>query len=144
MVHVNCTLHITHIVILHDTHCPLPITQTHCTIQMHSAYCTMHTSDCTLHTKLQLRLSLKSLFPQITFSVPHRSTLLAKRSIKTTYFCAGFLLYICKKCDVGINHKERGQKKNGIMWEKFPSGGPPPPPVWETPVIKKSWVYFSF
>ena len=37
-----------------------------------------------------------------------------------------------------------GQKKNGIMWEKFPSGGPPPP-VWETPVIKKkSWVYFSF
>ena len=39
------------------------------------------------------------------------------------------------------------RKKNGIMWEKFPSGGPPPPPppVWETPVIKKkSWVYFSF
>ena len=23
--------------------------------------------------------------------------------------------------------KERGQKKNGIMCEKFPSGGPPPP-----------------
>ena len=25
------------------------------------------------------------------------------------------------------------KKKNGIMWEKFPSGGPPPPtpPVWE-------------
>ena len=25
------------------------------------------------------------------------------------------------------------RKKNGIMWEKFPSGGPPPhlPPVWE-------------
>ena len=23
------------------------------------------------------------------------------------------------------------------MWGKFPSGGPPPPPVWETPVIKK-------
>ena len=29
--------------------------------------------------------------------------------------------------------QERCQKKNGIMWEKFPSGGPPPrlPPVWE-------------
>ena len=27
------------------------------------------------------------------------------------------------------------RKKNGIMWQKFPSGGPPP--VWETPVIKK-------
>ena len=25
------------------------------------------------------------------------------------------------------------ENKNGIMWEKFPSGGPPPPtpPVWE-------------
>ena len=25
------------------------------------------------------------------------------------------------------------REKNGIMWEKFPSGGPPPPtpPVWE-------------
>ena len=23
-------------------------------------------------------------------------------------------------------YKERGKKKNGIMWEKFPSGGPPP------------------
>ena len=35
--------------------------------------------------------------------------------------------------------------KNGIMWGKFPSGGPPPPtpPVWERPVIEeKSWVYF--
>ena len=37
------------------------------------------------------------------------------------------------------------RKKNGIMWEKFPSGGPPPPPqVWETPVIKKNGIYFSF
>ena len=37
------------------------------------------------------------------------------------------------------------REKNGIMWEKFPNGGPPTPPVWETPVIKKkSWVYFSF
>ena len=27
------------------------------------------------------------------------------------------------------------REKNGIMWEKFPSGGPPQ--VWETPVIKK-------
>ena len=35
-----------------------------------------------------------------------------------------------------LSSKERGQKKNGIMWEKFPSGGPPLP-VWETPVIKK-------
>ena len=25
-------------------------------------------------------------------------------------------------------HKERGQKKNGIMWEKFPKGG-----VWPKP-----------
>ena len=24
--------------------------------------------------------------------------------------------------------KGRGQKKNGIMWGKFPSGGPPSPP----------------
>ena len=30
-----------------------------------------------------------------------------------------FSLFVC--C------KERGQKKNGIMWEKFSSGGPPPP-----------------
>ena len=28
---------------------------------------------------------------------------------------------------IPISAKERGQKKNGIMWEKFPSGGPPPP-----------------
>jgi hypothetical protein len=28
------------------------------------------------------------------------------------------------------------EEKNGIMWEKFPGGGSPPPPVWETPVIK--------
>ena len=54
-----------------------------------------------------------------------------------------------EKCDDRHRHqninKGRCQKKNGIMWEKFPSGGPPPPPlpVWETPVIKKkSWVFF--
>ena len=31
-------------------------------------------------------------------------------------------------------------EKNGIMWEKFPSGGlpSPTPPVWETTVIKKN------
>ena len=36
-------------------------------------------------------------------------------------------------------------EKNGIMWGKFPSGGPPPsPPVWETPFIKKKKVGFIF
>ena len=36
-------------------------------------------------------------------------------------------------------------EKNGIMWEKFPSGGPPPPQFGK-PLLskKKSWVYFSF
>ena len=37
--------------------------------------------------------------------------------------------------------KERLQKKNSIMWEKFPRGQtpppPPPPPVWERPSHKK-------
>ena len=47
MHNVPCKLHIAY-----HTHCniawyTLPIT--HCTIQMQSAYCTMHTSDCTLH-----------------------------------------------------------------------------------------------
>ena len=33
-------------------------------------------------------------------------------------------------CTLGSLSEE---EKNGIMWEKFPSGGPPPPtpPVWE-------------
>ena len=108
---------------IHIAHCPLPIALYKC--KVHIALCTLQITHCPL---LQLRLSLESLFPQITFSVPHRSTLLAKRSIKITYFCAGFLLYFCKKYNVCINHKERGQKKKGIMWEKFPSGSPPPPP----------------
>ena len=37
---------------------------------------------------------------------------------------------------VDFNPKGRGQKKNGIMWEKFPSGRHPP--GWDTPVIKKN------
>ena len=38
------------------------------------------------------------------------------------------------------------KKKNGKMWEFFPSGGPPPlPPVWEPHVCeKKIKVYFAF
>ena len=42
--------------------------------------------------------------------------------------------------------KGRRQKKNGIMWEKFPSGRPPSsPPHFGKPLLsKKSWVYFSF
>ena len=45
-----------------------------------------------------------------------------------------------------ISFKERGQKKNGIMWEKFPSGGTLPPfPQFGKPLLsKKSWVLFSF
>ena len=43
-------------------------------------------------------------------------------------------------CTLGMLSRE----KNGIMWEKFPSGGPPPP-VWERPVLQnKIMVYFSF
>ena len=34
-------------------------------------------------------------------------------------------------------------EKNGIMWEKFPSGGPHPP-VWEIPVNKKVGIIFHF
>ena len=35
--------------------------------------------------------------------------------------------------NISLAIKERRQKKNGIMWEKFPSGRPPSPlpPVWE-------------
>ena len=30
-----------------------------------------------------------------------------------------------------VNLRNVVREKNGIMWEKFPSGGPPTPPVWE-------------
>ena len=36
------------------------------------------------------------------------------------------------------------QKKNGIMWEKFPSGGPPPPPSLGNPCYQKKKVGFIF
>ena len=48
-----------------------------------------------------------------------------------------------------INHVHfmvvvRRRKKRDYVG-KIPRVGAPPPPVWETPVIKKkSWVYFSF
>ena len=38
------------------------------------------------------------------------------------------------------------REKNGIMWEKFPNVGPPPPnpPVWERPVFNNKKVGFIF
>ena len=35
---------------------------------------------------------------------------------------------IGKLLTIPLRRQGRCQKKNGIMWEKFPSGGPPPPP----------------
>ena len=37
------------------------------------------------------------------------------------------LLLVLRFILLPLNNKECGQKKNGIMWGKFPSGGPPPP-----------------
>ena len=52
-----------------------------------------------------------------------------KISIICPVFVSGYLfIYLCLWLSMSLSlfvDKGRGQKKNGIMWEKFPSGGPP-------------------
>ena len=61
-------------------------------------------------------------------------------------------VFLVNPCSCGSERWKNGNlgtlpnKKNGKMWEFFPSGGPPPlPPVWEPHVCeKKIKVYFAF
>ena len=44
-----------------------------------------------------------------------------------------------------LDLRDVAKKKNGKMWEFFPSGGPPPSPLFGNDTfVKKNMVYFAF